>query len=164
MSNVLYFPNMHQLGQKPTSTGVQVTAADATVHACLDVFARNDASNPLITSPAATTANLLSRDIHDASTANINASGGAYVAFGTAITIPAGTFKVQISSTMGEPVEISFASAIGTAAASTKKVFIVEGGAPGTLDFIPGANNKIFVKSLSLNAIASGYIAINFMG
>lgn len=164
MSNVLYFPNLHKLGESPNSTATTVTAANATVHACLDVFPRNDVTNPVFTSPAVSTATILLQDIHDASATSVNGSAGAYKAFGAAITVPAGTTKVQLSSTMGEPVEISFASAIGTAGASTKKVFLVPGGAPGYLDFVPGASNKIFIKSLSTTAITDGYIAINCTG
>lgn len=164
MSNVIYFPNLKTADVSPIGTGTQVTAADASVHACLDVFARNDVTNPLFTSPVASTATILLQDIHDASATSVNGSAGAYKAFGAAITVPAGTTKVQLSSTMGEPVEISFASAIGTAGASTKKVFLVPGGAPGYLEFVPGASNKIFIKSLSTTVITDGYICINLTG
>jgi hypothetical protein len=161
----LYFPNLKAAGARPTSTGTVVTDAGAVDHSCLDVFARNDAANPLFTSSvSAGTDNILAQDIHDAAAANINAVGGAFVAFGSGITIPAGTKRVQISSTLGEPVAVSFAANVGAAVASAKKVFMVQGGAPGTIDFIPGTENLIFIRSLSATAINDGYVAINFMG
>lgn len=163
MSNVLYFPNLKTLGVSPVSTGASVTAADASVHACLDVFPRNTAADALNVT-FASTANLLARDIHDATAAPINGSAGAYIAFGTGITIPAGVREVQVSSNLGEPVEISFAANVGAATASTKKIFMVPGGAPGTLKFVPSTENKMFIRSLSTTAIASSYITANFMG
>lgn len=108
--------------------------------------------------------NLLANDIHDASSANINGSGGAFVAFGSGITIPAGTKAVQVSSNLGQPVEISFAVNLAGAAASTQKIYLVAGGAPGTLPFIPGSNNLAFIKSLSATGVTSQYITMNFIG
>lgn len=163
MGQVIFFPNMKDLDQRANATGTAVTAADATVHACLDVFARNDASNPLYTS-AASTLNILDQDIHDAAGAPINGSAGAYIAFGTAITIPAGTELVQISSTLGEPVEIAFGADATAAATSAKKVYLVPGGSPGKLEFIPATENKAFIRSLSTTAISDGYVTLNFLG
>ncbi len=164
MSNVLYFPNLKAAGERPTSTGTVVTDAALEDHSCLDVFARNDVANPLFTTPAAGTDNILGQDIHDASAVAVNGSAGAYVALGAAVTIPAGTKRVQISSTMGEPISISFAANVGAAAASTKRVNLVQGGAPGTLDFIPGVDNKAFIRSLSATGVTDGYVALNFIG
>jgi hypothetical protein len=165
VANVLYFPNLRAAGEAiKNATGTVVTDAGAVDHACLDTFVRNDALNPLFVSSGVSTANILAQDIHNATVTNINASGGAYVVFGAGITIPAGTTFVQISSTCGQPLEVTFAANIGAAAASTKKVYLVQGGAPGTLAFIPGVDNLIFIKSLSLTAITSGYVAVNFIG
>lgn len=163
MSNVIYFPNLKASGFRPTATGTQVTDAALEDHACMDVFARNDASNPLFVS-GASVATILAQDIHSAAATTVNGSAGAYVALGAAVTIPAGTKSVQISSTMGEPVEISFAANSGAAAASVAKAYLVAGGAPGKLDLIPGANNKAFIKSLSTTSITDGYVTLIFMG
>lgn len=165
MGMVIHFPNLKALDQRANSTGTQVTADDATVHNCLDVFARNDVDNPLyVTGGTSSSANLLAHDFHDASATQVNDSGGAYVAFGAGITIPAGVQLVQISSTMGEPVEISFAANLGAAGASTKKVYLVPGGAPGKLEFIPETENLAFIRSLSANDITEGYVTMNFVG
>lgn len=164
MGQVLHFPNLKAANQRANSTGTQVTDDQAEVHNCLDVFARNDAANPLFISGGASTLNLLARDVHDASAANVNGSAGAYIAFGNGITIPAGTEYVQISSTMGEPIEISFSANLAGAGASTKKVYLVPGGAPGKLEFIPATENQAFIRSLSTNSVTEGYVTINFTG
>jgi hypothetical protein len=163
MGQVLHFPNLKVSNERSNATGTKVTDASAVDHACLDVFARNDASNPLYVSAGAGF-NLLGQDIHDASSANINDSGGAYVALGAGTTVPAGTDYVQVSSTLGEPVVISFAANLAGAAASVLKIYLVPGGAPGKMDFVPGSSNKAFIKSLSANAITEGYVTLNFIG
>ena len=164
MSNVLYFPNLRAIGEKPTATGTDVTDAALVDHSCLDVFVRNDSTNPIFATTSESQKNILGQDIHDAATTGVNGSAGAYVAFGAAVTIPATTKKVQISSTMGEPLEISFADVLANAGASVKKVYLVQGGAPGTIDFSPGTSNKVFIKSLSTTAISEGYVTVNFIG
>lgn len=108
--------------------------------------------------------NLLANDIHDATAAPINGSGGAFIAFGSGITIPAGTKAVQCSSNLGQPVQISFAVNLAGAAASTQKIYLVAGGAPGTLPFIPGSNNLAFIRSLSATGVSAQYITLNFIG
>lgn len=165
MGMILHFPNLKAANARSNSTGTQVTADDASIHNCLDVFARNDGDNPLFVSgTTVSTANILAQDIHDASATQVNDSAAAYVAFGAGITIPAGTQYVQISSTMGEPIEISFAANLGAAGASTKKVYLVPGGAPGKLEFIPATENLAFIRSLSAIDITEGYVTMNFIG
>lgn len=163
MSNVLYFPNLKSAGNKAVSTGTEFTDAGSVVHTCLDVAIYQKAGEAIATTFASTQTILL-QDFHDASTANINAVGGAFVAFGSGVTIPSGTKYVQISSTCGEPIQIAFAANLGGAAASTAKVYLVPGGAPGILAFIPATNNLAFVKSLSSTALTDGYITMNFIG
>jgi hypothetical protein len=155
----VYFANL-----KKAITGALVTDASAVIHRCADVFARNDSSNPLFVtlSGGFTLQNLA--DIHDAASVNINAVSGAYKALGAAITIPAGTDFIQVSSTLDEPCEIVFAANIGTIGAGSPRLYLVPGGAPGKLDFIPSTNNKAFVRSLSANPISSGYLALNCIG
>jgi hypothetical protein len=163
MADVLHFPNLKAANARANATGTGVTDFGGADKVCLDVFARNDSSNPLYIS-GSSTFNIVGQDFHDASSANINAVGGAYVALGAGVTIPAGTKYVQISSTCGEPLDIAFAANLAGAAASVKKVNIVQGGAPGKLEFIPSTDNKAFIRSLSANAITDGYVAINFIG
>lgn len=165
MGQVLFFPNLKDSDQRANATGTTVTDAAIVDHTCLDVFARNDSSNPLyVTGSSTSTFNILKQDIHDASASSINGSGGAYKAFGSAITIPAGTKYVQISSTCGEPIEVAFGADATAAATSAKKAYLVEGGAPGKLEFIPATENKAFIRSLSTNAISSGYVTLIFLG
>lgn len=163
MADVLFFPNLKRSNERAAATGTSVTAADASVHACLDTFVRNDASNPIYTS-ATSTLNILGQEIHDAATTGINGSAGAYVAFGAAATIPAGTKYVQISSTCGEPLQVAFGADATAAATSAKKAYLVPGGAPGKLEFIPATENKAFIRSLSTTAIAEGYVTLIFLG
>lgn len=165
MADVLYFPNLKASTQKANATGTALTDDQAVDRVCLDVFSRNDAANPLfVTGVAGSTFNILGQDIHDASSDNIDVAGGSYVAFGGAVTIPSGTKYVQISSTLGEPVEIAFGADATAAASSVKKAYLVEGGAPGKLEFIPATENKVFIRSLSANAIDSGYVTLIFLG
>jgi len=133
----------------PTSSGASQAQIEAAIDAALASFFSTA---------------ILAQDIHNAASTNINANGGAFVAFGSALTIPAGTKEVQISSNLGEPVQVSFAANLGAAAASASQVYLVQGGAPGRVPFIPGANNLVFIRSLSATAITDGYIAINFYG
>lgn len=108
--------------------------------------------------------NIVAQDIHNAASVNINGSAGAWVAFGAAITIPANTKMVQISSNLGQPVAVSFAPNLGAAGTTATQINMVAGGAPGKAPFIPGANNKIFIRSLSVTAISAQYITVNFYG
>lgn len=133
----------------PNSGGATPSQIQAAITAALD---------------AKFSSNILSQDIHDATAAPINDSGGAFIAFGAAVTIPVATKEVQISSNLGEPVEVSFAANVGGAAASALKVYLVQGGAPGRVPFIPGSSNKAFIRSLSGNSITDGYITMNFYG
>ncbi len=133
----------------PSSSGASQSQIQAAITAALD---------------AKFSSNILAQDIHNAATTQINDNAAAFVAFGSAITIPAGTKEVQISSNLGEPVEVSFAANVGAAAASTLKVFLVQGGAPGRVPFIPGTSNLAFIRSLSTIDITDGYIAMNFYG
>jgi hypothetical protein len=164
MGMILHFPNLKAQNERANHTGTLVDDDQAVEHVCLDVFARNDSANPLFVSAAVSTANILGQDFHDAADTNVNDTGGAYVALGGGVTIPAGTDFVQVSSTMGEPIEISFAADLASAGASTKKIYLVPGGAPGKLEFIPGSDNKAFIRSLSANSITEGYVTLNFLG
>jgi len=44
------------------------------------------------------------------------------------------------------------------------QVYLVPGGAPGKLEFIPGSSNLAFIRSLSANSITDGYVTLNFIG
>lgn len=109
--------------------------------------------------------NILAQDIHDATATNINANGGAFVAFGSAITIPASAKSIYLSSNLGEPVQVSLAANVGAAAASTQQVYLVQGGNPGaSIPVTIGAGNKLFIRSLSATAITDGFITVNVVG
>lgn len=134
----------------PASSWLSQAATQAAVTAALQAVLPTD---------------LVAQDIHDASAATINGSGGAFVAFGAGITIPAGAKGIQISSNLGEPVQVSLAANSGAASASAQKVYLVPGGSPGAIiPFILGAGNKLFIRSLSANTITSSYITANIVG
>lgn len=163
MSNVIYFPNLRAAGNRAVNTGTEITDQATVDHTCLDIAVYQKSGETLSVLQTATESILL-QDIHDAASVAINDVSGAFVNFGAAVTIPALTKFVQISSTCGEPIQISFSANLAGAAASTSQVYMVPGGSPGVLQFIPGANNKVFIRSLSASGLTDGYVTINFMG
>lgn len=100
-------------------------------------------------------------EIHDISATNINASGGAFVALGSGAALGSIIQKLQLSYTAGEPLEFGVGASAG---AATRKWVANQGEGPMLLDILLAAADKVWVRSLSLNAVSSGYITTNFLG
>lgn len=102
---------------------------------------------------------------HDAAVTGINNNAGAYVEITPSAVIPAGTKQMQISSNMGEAVSISIADTFANAVTSLKKTNLVAGGAPGRIDVDSLlVTDRLWIRSLTGNALAVGQLTINFLG
>lgn len=166
MANVLYFPNLKTTTQKANSTGTAVTDAGAAEHICLDVFARNDASNPLYTAGAPVALSVLATKFHDCAVTAIQNSAGAFVQVGTrggdTAGMPDEIFEVSVNAAFGQPLDFRL-GADATAAAAAEPLFILNKGAALTLSVRISVGEKIWVRSLD-TASSSGFLILNLVG
>lgn len=103
---------------------------------------------------------VLDQIYHAASTTNIT---GTFVECGGAGqgTIPAGTKKIQVSSTIGQPLQFGIGANTG---AATAKFNIVAGGGPIEFPVEFATNDILCVLSLGTQPISTGNFVINFLG
>lgn len=161
MSNVLYFPNLRAAGDRPTATGTVVTDASTVDKTCLDVFARNDAVNPLYVSTSAGT--VVETRFHDCSSTQINGSAGAFVEIETAAALTHTITQMMVNCTFGEPIRIRKA-ATALAAASASDIALLNQGQSATFDVSLSSGDKLWVKSASTTAVTTGYLTLNLKG
>lgn len=95
--------------------------------------------------------------------ASVNSITGAFTEVGGAGqgTIPAGTKKIQISSTIGQPLQFGIGATTGAAVA---KFNIVAGGGPIEFPIQFSTNDILCVLSLGTQPISTGNFVINFLG
>lgn len=108
--------------------------------------------------------NILRRTIHDASAVAIQGSGGSFVAFGDGAAVGVTGKMVVVSSTIGQPLQISAAANAGAAAASTKRFYINQGEGPTTFPFQLAAGDLLWIRSLSSTGATGGYVTLNIGG
>ena len=102
---------------------------------------------------------------HNAAVTNINGNAGAYVEVTPSAALPVATKQIQISSNVGESISLAIAIDATAALTSTKKFNLVAGGAPGRIDVQDIlVTDRIWVRSLSANAINTGDLTLNFLG
>lgn len=76
-------------------------------------------------------------------------------------SIPAGTKKLQISGTIGAPINIGIGPNSG---AAVSKINMVEGGGPLYIEYTFVAGDKLFMKTLDGSTQAIGHLVFNFLG
>jgi hypothetical protein len=170
MGDVIHFPNLKAANLRSVATGTQITDASAANHACLDVFARNDAINPLYVS-GVSGIRVRETRFHDAAGVNINDVSGAFVEIGTdpatAAAAPAAiantTSKLIISSTIGEPLCIRLGANAG-AAALASDLCIINRGQSVEIDVALIATNQLWIRSLTSVAVTDGILTMNLCG
>ena len=100
---------------------------------------------------------------HAAASNNITGSFAEVAGSGNG-SVPSGTKKIQVSSTIGAPISISIAASSGVAAASTKIFYLVAGGGPLYIEHIAISGDKLFVKTLDGSTQSVGDFVVNFTG
>lgn len=129
----------------PVTGGASQAQIEAAIDAALAAFFPTD---------------VLGQIYHAASTNNIT---GAFTEVGGAGngTIPAGTKKIQVSSTIGQPLQFGIGANAGAAVA---KFNIVAGGGPIEFPVQFATNDILCVLSLGTQPISTGNFVINFLG
>lgn len=136
---------MAQYIRFPATTGATPVEIEAAIDAALAAFFPT---------------NVIGQIYHAAATNNITTSftevGGAGQG-----TIPAGTKKIQVSSTVGKPLQFGIGANAGAAVA---KFNIVAGGGPIEFPVQFAAADILCVKNLDAGTISTGNFVINFLG
>lgn len=118
--------------------------------------------NPLpVTLSGATGLDIKKTYFHDIAAANINATSGSFVALGDGSAIGAAVSKLQMTATEGEPLQFAVGASAG---AAVKRWISNQGEGPQNLDIALLSGDKLWVKSLSANAVMAGYITLNLVG
>lgn len=166
MSSGIFFQNLKALGQRYMATGTQVTDSAAVNRACLDVFARNTATDPLYVSVVS---GLRVREtrFHDCASVNINDNAGAFVEVGTggyAAAIGANAIlRVHVAAAFGEPITFRVAANAGAAAAAAD-AFILNRGGTAEFDVLISPGDRLWVRSLTAVSITDGILTLNLAG
>lgn len=168
MSSVLYYPNLRAAGQKPTSTGTTVTDVNGDERACLDIFARSSIAEPLLVSGVGFAAgSIREARFHDTSVTNINGSAGAFIQVGTgayaALAVSNVIANIKVNAAFGEPLVFRLGANAGAAAAAAD-LFLLNMGAAADFPAILAPGDRLWVRSLSANAVTSGYLILNLVG
>lgn len=104
--------------------------------------------------------NVLDQIYHAASVNNITTSFTEVGGVGQG-TIPAGTKKIQISSTVGKPLQFGIGANAGAAVA---KFNIVAGGGPIEFPVQFASADILCVLNLDSGTISTGNFVVNFLG
>lgn len=96
---------------------------------------------------------------HNAATTAITGSYAA--AGGGAGTIPTGTKKIQISSTIGTPLNFGIGANSG---AAVSKINLVSGGGPVYIEYTFVTGDLLFVRTLDGTTVSIGHFVCNFLG
>lgn len=103
--------------------------------------------------------------MHSIASANINASSGAFVAFGDGTSTPANISQLQLSYTASEPLAFRIAATALLAASASKDDWVLnQGDGPVNIYKAIPSGSFIWVRSKSSNSVTSGYISANMMG
>lgn len=106
---------------------------------------------------------MLETRFHSAASVGINASSGAWVELGT--PTPAALTHdikaVELTQTIGEPLEIGTGANSG---AVTRRFVTNRGEGPLSLVDIMSSGARLWVRSLTTTAVASGEITLNLLG
>lgn len=154
----LYLANLKRM-----ASGTSLVVGVATKR-CLDVFVRNDASNPIYVA-GVSGLEVLEYRFHDCSSTQINQVGGAYVEIETAAAIANTIQKMIICPTFGEPLIIrKAADAAAAAAQATAPVAVLNRGQTLTIECSLVATDRLWVRSLSATDITSGELVVNLLG
>jgi hypothetical protein len=129
----------------PTSSGASQAQIQAAIDAALAAFFPTDVVDQIY---------------HAASVNNITTSFTEVGGAGNG-AIPAGTKKIQISSTIGQPLQFGIGANAGAAVA---KFNIVAGGGPIEFPVQFVAADILCVLSLGTQPISTGNFVINFLG
>jgi hypothetical protein len=78
--------------------------------------------------------------------------------------IPTNTKAILVSSTIGDPVVLSIASALASASGSALQVMLVPGAGPITLSYISNPGDIVFLATLDGATGSVGYMTLNFQG
>lgn len=114
--------------------------------------------------------NVLESRIHDCATTAINANSGAFVEFGTLSPYDAAALlntitTVRISANIGEPLAFAKGANAGAAALAANSLFVSnQGEGPTAFGVALVVGDRIWVRSLSVNPVASGLITLNLAG
>jgi len=119
---------------------------------------------------AGTGTNVLESRIHDCATVNINDNAGAFVEFGTLSPYDAAALlntvtTIRISANIGEPLAFAKGANAGAAALAANSLFVSnQGEGPTAFGVALVIGDRIWVRSLSVNPVASGLITLNLAG
>lgn len=114
---------------------------------------------------SSSTSNVVGTKYHDMSATSINASGGAFVEVRAAGVLAAAVKKINMAYTAGEPLAFRAAADPTSAAALSSDLFVInQGEDEQSLNVQIAAGLKLFVRSLSANAVSTGYITMNLLG
>ena len=122
-----------------------------------DVNVINPSSAPII---VLEDLDVLETRLHEGSVTTINASGGAWVALGGGAALANDIKSLQVTSTMGQPLEIGVGASAG---AAQRKFILNRGDGPVSLKINLDSTEELWVRSLDA-AVTSGEITINLLG
>lgn len=118
----------------------------------------------LAASPALVS-NVVGTKYHDMSSVGINNNAGAFVEVRATGALASAVRQVELSYTAGEPLAFRAAADATAAGAQSSDLFVInQGDGLQSLNVQIAAGLKLFVRSLSATAVATGYITINFLG
>jgi hypothetical protein len=100
-------------------------------------------------------------EFHDAASVGINGSAGAWVALGSGAALGAAVKKIQMTQTVGEPLEFGTGANAG---AATRKWVSNRGEGPQVFEVDIASGTKLWVRSLTTSAVAAGEITLNCLG
>lgn len=123
------------------------------------------AVNSIESGPAGSVLTVQQTEFHSAVSTTINNSSGAFVAFGDGLALVAAISKMQLTSTMSEPLAFRVAASAAAAAGLSADTFVLnQGDGPVLINVSIALAAKIWVRSKSGNAVSAGYLTANLMG
>jgi hypothetical protein len=109
--------------------------------------------------------NTVATRFHDCAVTNIEADSGAFVQVGTRAVdnavLPV-VKELNVNATFGQPIEFRI-GADATAADANPTLFLINKGAAVTLKVLLPAGERLWVRSLSSTAVASGILTLDLM-
>jgi hypothetical protein len=100
-------------------------------------------------------------EFHDCSVTEINAAGGSWAAVGSGAAMSKLIQKVQMSSTIGIPIEFG----VGPNSGSVTRAWVAnQGEGPQVVDVALASGTHLFVRSLNASTASSGYLTVNLEG
>lgn len=122
-----------------------------------DVNIANSPSSPF---PVLEDLDVLETRFHQGSVVNINGSAGAWVALGGGAALSNDIKQLQVTSTMGQPLEIGIGASAG---AAQRKFILNRGDGPVLVKINLDDGEELWVRSLDA-AVTSGELTINLLG